>query len=152
MTLRYREMTIEDLPAAFDVRLSTIENAITMEELEQDYGITPESLADVMKTHVRGWLCEDSGYAVGFAMGDRANGEVQVVAVRPDYEKQGVGRTLLGLVRDWLFSEGYDEIWLCANPDPSIRAFGFYRGLGWIATGRMKGDDEVMVLPKPAAS
>ncbi len=148
MTLRYREMTIEDLPAAFDVRLSTIENAITLEELEEDYGITPESLAEAMKTHVKGWLCEDSGAAIGFAMGDRANGEVQVVAVRPEHERKGIGQTLIGLVRDWLFSEGYDEIWLTANPDPKIRAFGFYRGLGWIATGRMRGDDEIMVLPK----
>ncbi len=152
MTLRYREMTVEDLPAAFEVRFSTIENAITMEELEEDYGITPESLAESLKTHVRGWLCEESGKVVGFAMGDRANGEVQVVAVRPGHEGKGIGRTLLDLVRDWLFAEGYDEIWLYANPDPNTRAHGFYRGLGWRAAGRMEGDDEVLILPKPQAS
>jgi len=54
MHLRYRRMTVDDLPAVFSVRLSTIENAITMQELEEDYGITPESLAEAMGSHVSG--------------------------------------------------------------------------------------------------
>ena len=93
-----------------------------------------------------GWLCEDSGVVVGFSMGDRLNGEVQVVAVLPEYEGNGIGKSLLTKVQNWLFSEGHEEIWLGANPDPTIRAFGFYRKLGWQATGRMKGDDEIMVF------
>lgn len=150
MKLTYREMRPDDLPAVLAVRLSTVENAITLEELESDYGITPKSLAAAMASHVKGWLCEDAGRAVGFAMGDRANGEVQVVAVLPEYEGRGVGKRLLLYVQDWLFSAGYAEIWLLANPDPTIRAHGFYRKLGWRATGRMQGDDEVMTLPIPA--
>ena len=146
MTRRYREMTIDDLPATFAVRLSTVENAITMEELERDYAITPDSLAAAMAAQVRGWLCEEAGTVVGFAMGDGANGEVQVVAVRPEYEAKGIGKALLARVRDWLFLQGYREVWLRANPDPGIRAHGFYRRLGWRATGRMVGDDEIMVL------
>ena len=146
MKLRYRKMTTADLPAVFSVRLSTIENAITMKELDEDYGITPESLTKAMNSHVSGWLCEDSGVVVGVSMGDRLNGEVQVVAVLPEYEGNGIGKSLLTKVQDWLFSEGHEEIWLGANPDPTIRAFGFYRKLGWQATGRMKGDDEIMVF------
>ena len=149
MTLSYREMGIGDLPAAFELRLSTIENAITMEELEEDYGITPESLAAAMRSHVRGWLCEESGSAVGFSMGDRSNGEVQVVAVRPGYEGRGIGKCLLARVQTWLFSEGHDEIWLYANPDPGVRAYGFYRKLGWRAAGSQRGEDEVMTLRRP---
>ena len=41
MALVFREMTIDDLPAVFSVRTSTIENAITMEELKEDYGSHP---------------------------------------------------------------------------------------------------------------
>lgn len=152
MTPTYREMRIGDLPAAFELRLSTVENAITLEELEIDYGITPQSLAEAMQSDVKGWLCEVSGEAVGFAMGDRANGEVQVVAVRPGYEGRGIGKALLARVRDWLFAEGHDEIWLLANPDPTIRAYGFYRKLGWRATGARKGDDEVMILRRDDSS
>ena len=91
MSLAIRQMTPGDLPATFDVRLSTVENAITMERLECDYGVTPESLADAMTRDVKGWLCEDVDTAVGFAMGNVASAEVLVIAVRPEYEGRGVG-------------------------------------------------------------
>ena len=148
MTLAYRKMTVSDLPAAFSVRLSTIENAITMQELEEDYGITPVSLAAAMQSAVQGWLCEDNGRMVGFAMGDRVTGEVQVVAVLPSHEGRGIGKRLLSQVRDWLFAAGHTEIWLLANPDPDIRAAGFYRKLGWRATGVMQAADQVLKLRK----
>ncbi len=146
MIFTYRQMQISDLPAALAVRLSTVENAIAMEELERDYGITPQSLSAAMKSHVKGWLCEASGRVVGFAMGDRSSGEVQVVAVRPEYEGRGIGKSLLTRVQTWLFSEGHEEIWLLANPDPNVRAHTFYRKLGWRATGSLREDDEVMKL------
>ena len=146
MSLIYRQMEISDLTAVFAVRLSTVENSITMERLESDYGITPQSLSEAMKSHVKGWLCEASGRVVGFAMGDRPNGEVQVVAVLPEYEGRGIGNGLLTHAQTWLFSEGHEEIWLLANPDPNIRAHGFYRKLGWRATGALREGDEVMKL------
>ena len=151
MTLTYREMLPTDLPAVFELRVATRENAVTMEELEEDYGITPASLAAAMATSVKGWLCADGDRVVGFAMGDRSNGEVQVVAVRPGHEKKGIGQHLLSLVRDWLFAEGHSEIWLRSNPDPSVRAYGFYRRLGWRATGERRGEDEVLALSRTAA-
>lgn len=144
-------MHVDDLDSVFDVRLSTVENAITLKRMEREYGVTPQSLADAMAGDVAGWLCEDSGRAVGFSMGDRSNGEVQVVAVRPEYEGRGVGKTLLSRVGEWLFSHGHAEIWLRSNPEPAIRAYGFYRSLGWQATDRTIGDDEVLVLPNPKA-
>ncbi len=153
MNLTYRPMTAADLPAALALRVATRENAVTLEELRDDYGITPESLAESMATHVQGWFCEAPGPAgvqvAGFAMGDRSNGEVQVVALHPDFEGRGIGKTLLALVRDWLFAEGHEEIWLLANPDPGVRAYGFYRKLGWRATGERRGGDEVMTLRRP---
>lgn len=149
MRLNIRQMTPEDLPATFSVRLSTVENAITMERLESDYGITPGSLAEAMEGDVGGWLCEDAGTCVGFAMGNRASAEVLVVAVRPDYEGQGIGRKVLSRVRDWLFAAGHEEIWLLTTPDPELRAHGFYRSLGWRGTGKIVRGDEVMVLRRP---
>lgn len=150
MALTYRKMRIADIPDALTARFSTIENAITLERLESDYGVTPESMAASMRLDVQGWVCEESGRIVGFAMGDRANGEVQVVAVLPDHEGRGIGKTVLARVRDWLFAEGHEQIWLLANPDPKVRAHGFYRRLGWRATGEMRRDDEVMVLERIA--
>jgi len=139
-------MTTGDIAATFSVRLSTVENAITMERLESDYGITAESMTDAMAGDVKGWICEDAGVAVGFAMGNASNGEVLVVAVRPEYEGKGIGKNVLARVRDWLFRAGHQEIWLLTTPDRGLRAYGFYRSLGWLGTGRIQRGDEVMVL------
>ena len=130
MHLTFRPMEVQDIPAVLKLRLSTKENAITLQELEEDYGITPKALAEAMHAGTRGWLCETQDRVVGYAMGSRINGEVKVVAVHPAYEGRGIGKLLLSCVRDWLFAEGMAEIWLLANPDPAIRAYGFYRKLG----------------------
>jgi ribosomal protein S18 acetylase RimI-like enzyme len=95
---------------------------------------------------VRGWLVEDEGSVVAFAMGDRSNGEVQVVAVHPGYEGRGYGKAVLAAVVDWLVAEGHAEVWLYAARDPAVRATGFYRRLGWTPTGEVKGSDEVLSL------
>lgn len=70
------------------------------------------------------------------------------MAVLPDYEDRGIGKTVLASVRDWLFGQGHEEIWLLANPDPKVRAHAFYRKLGWRATGEIRHGDEVMVLER----
>jgi len=54
-------------------------------------------------------------------------------------------------VQDWLFAAGHDGIWLSANPDPSLRAHGFYRRLGWRADGSHRPGDENLILPRPTA-
>lgn len=149
MTVTCREMTIADIQASFALRFSTVENAITAEDLERDYGITPATLADSMRADTRGWVAEDDGQMVGYAMGNRTNGEVFVVAVRPGHEGQGIGKTVLSRVVDWLWASEHDNIWLCANPDPDIRATGFYRKLGWRRTGEMRGEDEILRLERP---
>ena len=146
MHLQYRQMVRDDVPAVFDVRFSTVENSITVCELADDYGITPESLAVAMGEHARGWLCEHDGRAVGFAMGDSLTGEVTVVAVRPDYEGHGIGKAVLGHVCAWLFDNRHEEIWLLTPPAPATRALGFYRRLGWTRSGEMVGDDEMLKL------
>lgn len=151
MSLEFRPMTPADLPATFDVRLSTVENAITMERLESDYGVTPERMADAMARDVKGWLCEEDGTAVAFAMGDASSAEVLVVAVRPGYEGRGAGKGVLARVRDWLFAAGHEEVWLLTTPDPALRAYGFYRSLGWRGTGQVVRGDEVMVLGRDAS-
>lgn len=148
MTLTFRQMRAEDVPAALAVRLSTRENAVTLDELEEDYGVTPQSMADELRSDAGGWICEDAGELVGFSIGNGLNGEIAVVAVAPEHECRGIGKTVLVHTQNWLFSLGYEEIWLLANPDSNIRATGFYEKLGWRATGAMKGHDQVLKLRK----
>jgi GNAT superfamily N-acetyltransferase len=146
MNLSYGELRIEDLAEVSALRAATRENAITPDSLERDYSITAVSVADGLRSNLKGWTCRDSERIVGFAIGDVSNGEVNVVAVLPDYEALGIGRELLSRVQEWLFAKGHRQIWLLANPDPRTRAHGFYRRLGWEPTGTVKGEDEILRL------
>ena len=129
--LQFREIEPGDVPALITVRVATRENAYTREQLE-GLGITESSVTDMIGTSHRGWLCEDGGRVAGFAMGNRRTGEMWVIAILPEYEDRGIGRRLLGLVEDWLWSEGWEEIWLTTDVDPALRAYGFYRKMGWV--------------------
>jgi ribosomal protein S18 acetylase RimI-like enzyme len=126
----YREIGPGDIPSLFAVRTSTRENAYTMSELA-DLGITPATVGSMIGTSHMGWLCEEDGEAAGFAMGDGLTGEMWVIAVAPGHEGKGIGSRLLSLVEGWLFSQGWEEIWLTTDRDTSLRAYGFYIAMGW---------------------
>lgn len=127
----FREIRIEDMQSIFDVRIATWHNERGRQELTQ-MGITHQSVRELLTDTHRGWLCEADSRIVGFAMGNRNNGEMWVIAVLKEYEGLGIGKRLLQLVEDWLFSEGWNEIWLTTDPDETLRAVGFYRHLGWM--------------------
>jgi GNAT superfamily N-acetyltransferase len=130
MNIVFREIEPADIPALFEVRTSTDENGYTLGEL-QALGITEDSVLDKMQGSYKGWLCELEGRAAGFAMGDRATGELWVIAVRPEHIRRGVGSVLLKLVEEWLFSEGCRRLWLTTDVDTGLRAYSFYRNRGW---------------------
>lgn len=128
--MNFREIEPGDMPAIFAVRVATWHNPNGKEEMTR-MGITPESVLGKMADSHRGWLCETEGKVVGFAMGNRRNGELWVIAVLAEFESKGIGRRLLTLVEDWLWSEGWKEIWLTTDTAETYRAVGFYRKLGW---------------------
>jgi ribosomal protein S18 acetylase RimI-like enzyme len=129
-TLRFREIAAADVPALFFVRPKTRENAMTVEELAR-LGIDPRSVAEGLTQSTRGWLCEDTGQVVAFAMADRATGEFLVIAVLPEYEGRGVGGRLMTLAKKWLAESGCARAWLTTDLDDRLRAYGFYRRYGW---------------------
>jgi ribosomal protein S18 acetylase RimI-like enzyme len=145
--MKYREMLQKDIATIFKVRTSTRENRMTMEELA-DLGITSESVSQALKVKTKGWVCEEAGKILGFTVGDGDSGEILVVAVLPKSEGRGIGRQLMELVQNWLFSRGHKELWLMENPDPTIRAYSFYRKFGWIPTGEYKNGEHVLKLRK----
>ena len=51
------------------------------------------------------------------------------VAVRPDYQRQGVGRRLMAAVRDVASDQGIDDVFVAADEDDA-HALDFYRSLG----------------------
>jgi ribosomal protein S18 acetylase RimI-like enzyme len=129
-SIEFREIVPSDIPALFRVRVATWHNPNGAEEMTR-MGITPESVKTVLETTHRGWLAESAGEVIGFAMGNRANGEMWVIAVLKPYEGRGIGKRLITRVEDWLFAEGWDEIWLTTDVEETFRAVGFYKRLGW---------------------
>ena len=109
------------LTEIIDVRAATRENSHSREALRA-LGITEEKTAEMLRTTHRGWLCEEEGRIVGFAIGDGRIGELWVVAVLPEFEGRGIGSQLLEVVEDWLRSLGWQELWLWTSSDPKKRA------------------------------
>lgn len=146
----FREMREDDIDELFDVRGATRENAISRERLA-GMGITPASVAENLAAgRTRGWVCACESRIVGFCIGESAGGEVLVLAVLPEFEGRGIGKTLLSLAVGWLQSFRPVRIWLGASPDPGTRSYGFYRSLGWRPVGEKdEHGDEVLVLPGP---
>ena len=128
--MNYRLIVTEDLSEIFDLRAATRDYPCSREKLRQ-MNITEASVAERLRTTHRGWLCEDEGKIVGFAIGDGKTGELCVIAVLPEFEGRGIGSRLLAAVESWLVSAGWAELWLWTWPDPKKRAFPFYSRHGW---------------------
>ena len=82
-TMHLRSIVAADIPALFAVRVATHENRVSREQLAA-MGITEASVAEGLRGDRQGWLCEADGRVVGFAMGDRATGELKWTATRAD--------------------------------------------------------------------
>ena len=144
-TRRFRQIAESDIEGLFAVRVATGENALSREQLA-GLGITAKTVLAMLGTTHRGWLCEEDGRIVGFAMGNGEKGEMWVIAVLPDHEGKGTGTELLRRVEEWLWSKGWEEIWLTTDIDITLRAYGFYRRHGWTDVGIKDG---LRYLKKP---
>jgi GNAT superfamily N-acetyltransferase len=146
--MNIREIEKSDIADILQIRISTKENHFNMADLAR-IGVTHESVAEWLDGNIKGWLCEISGRSVGFAMGDGDSGEVLIIAVLPGHEQLGVGRKLMTKLQDWLWSFGHKVLWLWSNPSSGVRAHGFYRHLGWLPTGEIDGNNEMLKLYRP---
>lgn len=140
---RFREIRPQDMEAVFAVRTATWDNPDAERELTE-LGITPDAVRQLLRSTHRGWLCEVGSRVVGFAIGNRATGEMWVIAVLAEHEGCGIGRALMERVEAWLFDEGWSEIWLTTYRDEAMRAVGFYRHLGWEDVRVAPGGDRFM--------
>ena len=135
----------EDIAACVELRGRTRENAVSRERLEA-IGITVGSWSsDVADGSLPGHVCFAGSELAGYCFGARDTGEVVVLALLPQYENRGVGKTLLNLmVRDFE-RLGFRRLFLGCSTDPGTRSHGFYRHLGWRSTGTFDAfNDEVL--------
>lgn len=145
--MQLRPIATDDVPALFHVRTRTRENTYTLDQLER-LGITPASVTAKLAGSFQGWLCTDGEQVVGFCMADRATGELWVIAVLPEYERQGIGDRLMDLAEAWLWGCGCERAWLTTDVDTTLRAYGFYRSRGW-ADWKIEGGLRFMELHRP---
>ena len=124
-----------DIETMFDIRTSVIENHQSREEIAE-LGITPETVAEMLKTDCRAWIAEIDSQAIGFAIANKTEQTIFGIFILPSFEGRGAGCQLMAAAETWLWSHvDIDQIWLVTGNDPSLRAYGFYLYLGWIATG-----------------
>jgi len=146
--LEYRPAVPEDVTECLVVRGRTRQNPAS-EELLRSIGITSESWAENIRSGaLPGHVCIVDGKIVGFCFGMRETGEIQVVAILPDFEDHGIGRELLDRTSKELAKLGHTRLFLGCSPDPVSRSYGFYRHLGWRSTGTFDqyGDEILEIL------
>jgi GNAT superfamily N-acetyltransferase len=144
-TLTYRQAVPEDSAGCVELRGKTRENAITPSRLES-LGITSASWADGIRTGDRpGYVCLNQETLLGYCFGDKQTGEVIVLALLPEHEARGIGKRLLSLVVQDLRQLGHTRLFLGSPADPTTRAHGFYRHLGWQPTGTVDHAGDVVL-------
>lgn len=132
--LEYRPAQPTDVAECIVIRGQTRENPVSVPRLAA-LGITAESWsASVQTGALPGFVCSDGASIIGYCFGERATGEVLVLALLPDFENRGIGRQLLNRVVDELIRAGHTRLFLGCSADPASRSYGFYRHLGWRST------------------
>ena len=144
-TLTFQAALAQDAAAFITLRGQTRQNAVSAERLAE-FGITAESWAEMMRSgNLPGYTCQTDGVLTGYCFGDRETGEIIVLALLPAVENRGAGKTLLNLVMQDLRAHGHERLFLGCSSDPASRSHGFYRHLGWTATGETDAHgDEVL--------
>jgi GNAT superfamily N-acetyltransferase len=147
MRLEYRSARPNDIAECVTLRGLTRENAISASRLA-DLGITVESWSESVRIKsLPGFVCLSDHKIVGYCFGDRHSGEVVVLALLPEYEHRGIGRSLLAQTIDCLCQFGHCRLYLGCSTDPESRSYGFYRHLGWRSTNQLDDNgDEILEL------
>ena len=130
-----------DIPRLHAIRTSVRENRLSRPD-RIDHEMYRVRLEDTGC----GWLFEEDGTVLGFAIADATTRSVWALFVSPDAEGRGIGRALLNEVTAWLFARGSEPVWLTTAP--ATRAERFYREAGWRETGR-DADGEVRFEKAP---
>jgi GNAT superfamily N-acetyltransferase len=144
----FREATAADMPGITRVRTSVVENALTIEQLEER-GITEASVAASFLTDSKGWVAMRQEEIVAFSIADRATQSIFALFVLPGYEGRGIGSVLLDSALRWLWENGAERVWLTTGP--GTKAVRFYEKRGWTCTGTSPRGDLRYECARPSS-
>ena len=130
-----REANIEDIAQIQIVRHSVRENILSDPNL-----VTDQDCREFLTKRGKGWVCEINNEIVGFSIADLKENNIWAFFLKPEFEKQGIGRQLHDIMLDWYFEQTRNSVWL--GTTPKTRAESFYRKSGWKEIGT-HGKDEI---------
>ena len=119
-----------DIAAMQRIRASVRENRLV------SMVISDEDVRTAIEDTGYGWVIEEDGTVVAFAVGNVRTGNVWALFVHPDHEQRGHGRRLHDAMVTRLFECGLERLWL--TTEPGTRAQRFYEAAGWRRTGTTK--------------
>jgi GNAT superfamily N-acetyltransferase len=123
-----RVARLNDIPDMHSVRLGVRENV-----LRDRNKVTPAHYRAMLEERGRGWVYERDGEIGAFGIADQLARNIWALFVSPQFEEQGIGRSLLRTMVEWLCQDAGGPIWL--TTEPRTRAEQFYRSAGWQETG-----------------
>src|SRR5687767_13126150 len=126
--LRIREAILEDIAELQVIRHAVKENILSDPSL-----VTDADCARYLTTDGKGWVCEAGNVITGFAIIDTTRNNIWALFMRPEYEKNGIGKQLHNKMLSWHFNQSRETLWLGTAPD--TRAETFYRMQGWKECG-----------------
>ena len=142
--MNIRFATIADFNQMHQVRMAVHENP-----LSDPARVNYKDYVCMLEEHGRGWVCEQEGKVIGFAIADLKTGSIWALFVLPDYEGCGIGKILHNTMLNWCYENtSIKELWL--NTDPNTRAEAFYLKAGWQPAGTEANGESRLVLTKKA--
>ncbi|TDU33717.1 ribosomal protein S18 acetylase RimI-like enzyme [Gelidibacter sediminis] len=122
-------MTIR--PAELDdiKQIQLVRNSVTENTLSNPNLVTDEDCVEFITKRGKGWICEIDNEIIGFSIVDLTDKNFWALFLRPEFEKQGIGRKLHDIMLDWYFEQRQTNIWL--GTSPKTRAEKFYQKAGW---------------------
>jgi GNAT superfamily N-acetyltransferase len=122
-----RQAVRDDIPGMHVVRRAVRENPLTSNVIREEHYIP------AIESTGRGWIVEEDGVVIAFAVGNAETGNIWALFVHPDHEGKGYGTKLQDAMLQWLFEQGLTRVYL--GTAPGTRAQRFYEATGWKFTG-----------------
>ena len=110
--VRLREATRADLAGIWRVRYAVVENTLAPDGIEDD------EVIGQLEAGGRGWVVEEDGEIVAFAIGDVRGANVWALFVHPRAEGRGHGSRLHDTMVEWLWTTGWAPCGSAPAPTP----------------------------------
>lgn len=118
-----RQATMADAAGIWTVRYAVTENTLTPGR------ISDEDLRREIEDTGRGWVIEEHGQVLAFAIGNAQSGNIWALFVLPAAQGHGHGSRLHDTMIGWLRGQQAPTLWLTTGQH--TRAAGFYERRGW---------------------